>query len=143
MKGEKPQSSSQYPVGRRPDHSRRRARAFLSSSGYWILASGFFLLPGCGDGKPAESGYDRSEKALHDPMHYSPYSTGERKSDMSGARGGTTPGAGKDPKDPKDAKDPKDVKDAAAGGAAGAGKDDAGTSDWDGLKRDLKHVFDP
>ena len=52
---------------------------------------------------------------------------------MSGARGGSTAG---------DGKDVKDGKDAAAGPTVG-GKDDNGTSDWDGLKRDLKHVFDP
>lgn len=43
-----------------------------TSTGFWILASGFFLLPGCTDGPQRPSGYERSERALKDPMNYSP-----------------------------------------------------------------------
>ena len=126
--------SGQSAVGRQKAGGGRRLGMVLSA---FCLLPAACCLPGCGgDSKPGESGYDRSEKALHDPMRYSPYSTGAGKSDMSGVRGGTTAA------DAKDAKDAKDSKSAAAGSASG-GKDDNGTSDWDGLKRDLKHVFDP
>src|SRR5436305_11069967 len=126
--------SRQKAVGRKRPRRRLRAAGILSAL---CLLPTAYCLPGCGDAKPADSGYDRSEKALHDPMHYSPYSTDERKSDMksdtSGGRAATPTAAGKD----------------AGGGAAGAGgavtdgKEDGGASDWDGLKRDLKHVLDP
>lgn len=123
--------SRQSAVGRQKA-GRRGRRLVIVLSALCLLPTAH-CLPGCGESKPGDSSFDRSEKAMRDPMHYSPYSTAERKSDMSGARGGTTAGGGKDA---------KDAKDAAAGGASG-GKDDNGTSDWDGLKRDLKHVFDP
>jgi hypothetical protein len=56
---------------RNPVGGRRTLRL---PSGFWIVATGFFLLPapGCADGPGRPSGYERSERALKDPMNYSP-----------------------------------------------------------------------
>ena len=70
----KPVVSSQNPVGKR-----RLGRLLLYSTGYWLLATGFFL-PGCSSSS-RESSEQRSEKTLRDPMGYSPQF---EKTDVSG-----------------------------------------------------------
>jgi hypothetical protein len=44
--------------------------ALLFTTGYWLLATGFFFItPGCADDPPAN---DPTQKAMQDPMHYKP-----------------------------------------------------------------------
>ena len=99
---EKPEARSQKPEGEKNPSG--RVLAFAFSSGFWLLASGFFLtgflLPGCA--KDSESAHQRSEKTLRDPMGYSP---DFEKTDGSG----------------------KGLLD----------------YDRDGMRKDLKNVFDP
>jgi hypothetical protein len=77
VKTEKPEARSRTPEGEKK-HS-TRFRCFVFSSGFWLLASGFFL-PGCSTA-PRESADERSEKAKRDPMGYSPKF---EKTDVSG-----------------------------------------------------------
>ena len=95
---EKPEARSRKPVGGKAPSLRFRVLAF--SSGLWLLAPGFSLTPGCA--KNSESAEQRSEKALRDPMGYSPQF---EKTDGSGE----------------------------------------GLLDYDrdGMRKDLKNVFDP
>ena len=76
MKTEKPEARSQEPE-RQTKHV-ARLRVFAFSSGFWLLASGFFM-PGCADSRKSDP--PESEKALRDPMGYSPKI---EKTDVSG-----------------------------------------------------------
>ena len=73
----KPEASSQKPEGKRP---RRRLSVFAFSTGFWLLASGFLLCGTSCSSKPSSSD-EQSEKALRDPMGYSPKI---EKTDVSG-----------------------------------------------------------
>jgi hypothetical protein len=79
MRREKPEARSQKSEGEKKHPA--RFRAFVFSSGFWLLASGFFIpfVPGCADSRKSDS--PQSEKALRDPMGYSPTS---EKTDVSG-----------------------------------------------------------
>jgi hypothetical protein len=81
MKKEKSAARSQKPEGEKRAFG--RCRVFALSSGFWLLASGFFLglfLTGCSSSS-RESSDARSEKTLRDPMGYSPQF---EKTDVSG-----------------------------------------------------------
>jgi hypothetical protein len=66
--GEKPGARSQKPEGEKKGSGRVRVLAF--SSGFWLLAPGFFL-PGCST-STRETPAQRSENAERDPFGYSP-----------------------------------------------------------------------
>jgi hypothetical protein len=78
VKKEKPEARSQEPEGERK--SCRRGRIFAFSTGFWLLASGFLLCGTSCSSKPSSSD-QQSEKALRDPMGYSPKI---EKTDVSG-----------------------------------------------------------
>ena len=99
MKTEKPGAGSQKPEGEKK--SRGRFRVFAFTSGFWLLAPGFFFIPGCAK-SDRESAGQRSEKTLRDPMGYSPQF---EKTDVSGG--------------------------------------DWLDYDRDGMRKDMKNVFDP
>ena len=94
-------------------------KAWRRSTGYWLLATGFFLLFGCAkDGGPTtqpSSSYERGEQALKDPFGYSP---GFGKSDTGGSR-------------------------RESGGGTGRNRKGIGEWDGEGLRKDLEHVFNP
>jgi hypothetical protein len=81
MKREKPEAGSRKPEGeKRKYFAGFRAFAVTVTSGFWLLASGFFFIPGCAK-SDRESAGQRSEKTLRDPMDYSPQF---EKTDVSG-----------------------------------------------------------
>jgi hypothetical protein len=78
VRKKKPEARSQKPEGEKKS---RRCPVFAFSTGFWLLASGFFLTGvSCSSSKPSSSD-ERSEKALRDPMGYSPKF---EKTDVSG-----------------------------------------------------------
>ena len=86
--------SRQKAVGRRPTRAScapslassglaRALRSLLAVSAYCLLPTAYLA---CSDSSGPEPGYDRTEKALKDPMHYTP---GIGKSDVSGGDTGS------------------------------------------------------
>jgi hypothetical protein len=71
VRKEKPESRRQNPEGGgRTVVGRTRRLALLLSTGYWLLATGFFFATaGCADDS---SSNDPTQKAMQDPMHYKP-----------------------------------------------------------------------
>ena len=73
MTQKKSEARIQKPEGRgggRTVVRRMHRLALLLSTGYWLLATGFFFsASGCADDAPAN---DPTQKAMQDPMHYKP-----------------------------------------------------------------------